>query len=528
MNGSAAERVPTGLADGAMPTAGERHSGLLMVLAGVLAYVVLHVGFRLIASSTLGEDDTLEQILVQDLRAGYNPRQPPLYDWVLWLVQQATGPQLISFLAIKYAALTATAVFLYLAAFRIFRDRVWAVLTVESLALIYQISWRYHEGFTHEVLAMVAVVATLWAFLRLMDHGRFGDHVLFGVVSGLGLLTEPNYSVYQMCLWGAAMLQPAIRTQVVRPALLISAAIALIIASPFLVWLIGDARHWQAFFRSGPHSHLKDAMIGLKDAVRGPFMYLLPLVVIVPVIFPGFLATAWSDLRRLARLRTATETGTVGDEPDLEQFVLTTMVLAVALSVVGALMFGIGNYAMHVLMPLYVTSVVWLIGVARRSPAGPARRRRFATVALSIAVIALVARLANMFILDPVCGKCRWGIPYPALAAEMRASGFSDMGTIVAVSDELAGNLRQHFPDAKVMTRRDPDFTPSGASPRRGSVAFIWDAAVPDQRIAQWIGDLMAPGHVPAEARLVTIPWRHIWKPVGYRTSDWRLLVVER
>ena len=88
----------------------DRMRGLAIALGGVLLYVLLHAGFRLLASSTLGEDDTLDQILVQELRAGYNPRQPPLYDWVLFYIQKALGTGVLSFLAIKYAALTATVV----------------------------------------------------------------------------------------------------------------------------------------------------------------------------------------------------------------------------------------------------------------------------------------------------------------------------------------------------------------------------------------------------------------------------------
>ena len=43
----------------------DRARGLALALAGVLLYVALHMGFRLLASSTLGEDDTLDQILAQ-------------------------------------------------------------------------------------------------------------------------------------------------------------------------------------------------------------------------------------------------------------------------------------------------------------------------------------------------------------------------------------------------------------------------------------------------------------------------------
>lgn len=507
----------------------ERTRGLLLVLAGVLAYVLLHVGFRMLASSVLGEDDTLEQVLVQDLRLGYEARQPPLYDWVLYAVQQVTGPRLVSFLAIKYAALTATAVLIYLAAFRILGDRLWAVLAVESLALIYQIAWRYHEGFTHEVLAMVAVAATLVAFLRLYDHGRVRDHLLFGVIAGLGLMTEPNYTVYQMCLWGAALLQPAIRARTVRPLLLLSVVTAFAIASPYLLWLVSDPAHASAIFRASPRGPLVGRAVGVKDALRGPIMYLLPLIAILPAVFPRYVQTAWGDARALAAsVFSRSDSATPPPPADLERLVLSTLLLGVVVSLIGGLVFGIGGYAMHVLMPLYVTSVIWLIAVARRSPQGGERKLRFAKVALAIAVIALVARLANMFVLDPVCGKCRWGIPYDGLARALVEQGFPADGTIVAIDDELAGNLRQQFPQARIVLGGPRPFRPETPA-SNASVAWVWADETPLPAVTAGLARASAPQPANlAASRLAKVPWRHLWKPDGYRTSDWRFVVERR
>ncbi len=498
--------------------------GLVLVLAGVLAYVLLHAGFRMVASSVLGEDDTLEQILVQELRLGYEARQPPLYDWVLYAVQQVTGPRLVAFLAIKYAALTATAVLLYLAAFRILGDRLWAALTVESLALIYQIAWRYHEGFTHEVLAMVAVAATLWAFLKLYDQGRWRDYLLFGLIAGLGFNTEPNYAVYQMCLWGAVAMQPAVRARTVRRRLLVSAAVALVLVSPYLFWLLSDPAHWDEIFQPDRRGWAMDRLIGAKDAVRGPVMYLLPLVAILPAVFPGFLRTAWEDVRAVF----SRESGAVPYEPerpDLERLVLTTMLLGVALSLAGGLVLGIGGYAMHVLMPLYITSVIWLIAAARRSPRGAARQTVFARVALAIAVLALVARLANMFVYDPVCSKCRWGIPYDGLAQALRQQGAAEDAVFVSVDDELAGNLRQYFPRATFVLLGPRQFIPAGLDPARRDVIIVWDEAAKASRqlAVSLAGALGRTPHVEA-GLTVRVPWRHLWRAQGYRSSEWKVL----
>ena len=60
---------------------------------------------------------------------------------MLWSVQQFTGPNLLSFLLIKYARLSATFAFLYLSATRIFSDWRWQVVAGLSPLLLFQIGW---------------------------------------------------------------------------------------------------------------------------------------------------------------------------------------------------------------------------------------------------------------------------------------------------------------------------------------------------------------------------------------------------
>ncbi len=506
----------------------ERFDGLMFVLGAVLIYSVLHVGFRLLASHVLGEEDVVDIVLTQDLRAGYSayPRQPPLYDWVLWAVQQVFGPRLESFLFIKYGALIATAGFLYVASLRILKDRLFAILSVESLALIYSIAWRYHEGFNHEIGAMVAVMATFWLFLRTVDYSRTIDFVLLGVGVGLGSLTEPQYLVFLGSLFVAAFLQPSIRRRILKPQLALAFVIAVLIASPYLLWLVEDQSRLNALW--GTRKNYLSGMPGrLWDAVRGPFAYLAPLIFILPLMFPGSLRTAWSDLKAPVHKGTA---------PNYEQLVLHAALISFALCILGALLFSIRRLPIHGYMPFYLTSVIWLFGVAKRASGTKAYVKRFTQLALGIAVVALCARLANMFVLDPVCKICRWGIPYAGLAAEMRVRGFED-GTILAVNHELAGNLRQQFPDAPLVTRRNPKFTPQSVqgdgrghsrliTPKGDRVAIVWEGDFPDRDVERFLRGLLPVAWKASDAEVVMVPWQHLWRPTGYRQSTWKLLIL--
>ena len=67
-------------------------NGLWVVLSAGLLYCLLHATLRLALSSNLPQDDVTANILAQTLEPGYLPRQPPLYEWLLWMVQRVAGP----------------------------------------------------------------------------------------------------------------------------------------------------------------------------------------------------------------------------------------------------------------------------------------------------------------------------------------------------------------------------------------------------------------------------------------------------
>ena len=506
---------------------GEERRGLLIVLAAVLAYCCIHAGFRLLASSSLGEDDPLENVLVQTLRLGYQAPQPPLYDWVLHAVQRVTGPGVTGFLLIKYAALTATAVLLYLSAVRVLRDWLWAALTVECMALIYQIAWRYHEGFTHEVGAMVAVAATLWAWITVISprpsadpshkgEGSIAAFLHLSLIAGLGAMTEPTYWAFLASLTAASLLQPVVRARLLRPGLALAALVALLVASPYIFW-IATYPGGVSWVHPWSPSALKNLGKGLLDAIRGPLFYLSPLIVIVPLVFPGALRVALADFRR-APNRSA--------EPDLAQMILHAALAGMLLSLVGAVTLGLAGYAMHRLMPLYLPAVIWLMSVAQRASAGnDVPRLRFARLAAGIAVLALVARLANMFVLDPVCKLCRWGIPYPGLAQEITRLGFTG-GTIVSPDHELAGNMRAQLPHAQVIIAgsRAPAL---GGDLHESQVAYIWPSLDGGGASNRYATAPTPEGIDGSTFHKVQVPWRHLWRPTGYRHSTWRVLIVK-
>jgi hypothetical protein len=505
-------------------------AGRLYSLQGVVTvvglYALLHIAARLIASHNLGEDDPLEAVLTQTLRLGYIPGQPPLYDWALWLIERVTGPGAVHFQLLKYGLLTATCAFIFAAARKVMRgDAFWAFLSVEALALIYQISWRFHEGFTHAVGAMCAVAATFWALLRLIERRGPWDYAILGLCAGLGVLTVNTFWVFLAALIMAACLQPAIRRVLTAPGALIALAVAAAVAAPYYLWLLqtpeGLAAMLPALRAESFAEYLRLALAGVRRAFTEPVMYLAPLIFIYPLFFRGWLWAAWRNLRIVPRPSSG---------PDYEQLLLHQAILCIAALIAGALLFGIHRYPVHALMPLFLVTSIWLTAQARN--AAPDRRavRRFVIMAASIAVFAFFARAANMFVLEPVCNICRWGVPYEELAQEMRHLGF-ERGRIVAADTELAGNLRRLFPDSRIELANDRTYAAKPPSATSGvKTIMLWPSDFRPEEAASRLGTLMPSISAAdlAKAATIDIPWRgHLWKPDGYRHSSWRALLAE-
>jgi hypothetical protein len=504
----------------------ERKTDWLYSLGGVLTaaalYSFLHVTARLFASFNLGEDDPLDAILAQTLALGYQPSQPPLYDWAIWLLGELLGPGALRFQLLKYSLLTATCGFIFLAARRVMKgDAFWAFLSVEALALIYQISWRFHEGFTHAVGAMCAVAAAFWALLRLIEQQRTSDFVIFGTIIGLGVLTVTTYWVFLAALIGAACLQPAIRRALMQPRLLVALAVAVLIAAPHFLWLMGSPAGLAAILPSAPDDpsrHLHLAIAGIGRAFTEPVMYLAPLIFLYPIFFPGMIRPI------LRRTKLAPQAGAA---PDYEQLILHLTLLSIAALIAGAVLFGIDRYPVHALMPLFLITSIWLTAQARAALPPAGQVRRFVIMAFSVAVFAFFARAANMYVQEPVCQICRWGVPYAELAAQIRAHGF-DGGRIIVSDREVGGNLHRFFPEVPITLVGGRFYSPDKAA-TGDKIAIVWPDEDSPEKVAAEMRSVL-PRLTPVDlagALKISIPWRgHIWKPDGYRLSVWHLAIL--
>ena len=300
----------------------------------------------------------------------------------------------------------------------------------------------------------------------------------------------------------------------------ITLAVAALVAGPHFIWLAGTPEGISAmlpsFAADSLSQHIGLALAGLRRAFTEPVMYLAPLIFLYPLFFPGWLPS----VRRTIRL-----TPNTAAEPDYEQLILHLTLINVGALIGGALLFGIQRYAVHALMPMFLLTSIWLTAQARNAAPDPRQVRRFVIMAASVAVFAFFARAANMYVLEPVCNICRWGVPYAALADEMKRHGF-ERGRIVVLEDELGGNLRRFFPEARIELAGNPLYAVPAPA---GKTMLVWSAARDPRDAATRFQSLvpLAAGQLLANSVKLDIPRRgHLWKPDGYRTSSWRLFIA--
>ena len=118
------------------------------------------------------------------------------------------------------------------------------------------------------------------------------------------------------------------------------------------------------------------------------------------------------------------------------------------------------------------------------------------------------------------------GIPYVKLAETLRADGFDGAGTIVVADDELGGNLRPYFPKTRLVLAGRRRFEPDRPAQFGSRMVFVWEATEARSRLESAFAAYPEAVRALANARLLKAPWHHLWKPDGYRTSDWNYLIL--
>lgn len=483
-------------------------------------YVAVHFILRLSLSDTIGVDDAIEGVFTQSLAPGYDARQPPLYTWLLWLVQRVTGPSLVSFLILKYGLLSATFLLYYRIAERLFNDTRYAALTAWSLLLLYQIGWNLHEGVTQTQVLMLACTATLYTFLRASDRGTAADYMLFGFAIGAGLLAKLSFSAFLGCLAAGTLMTPRFRPAFLTPKLLITLGVAAIVVSPYAGWLFAGATDLDTVFRSAVGNsnnagYLPRVGKGLLSVLLTTLGFLSPLLPILLLLFPR-------GLRRNA--------APPAMDTDVVRLVGIMVLSGLTILVLGVLVAGVGEYKERWLHPFLLVAPLYFFSRIRSADPAPGRIRIYLMIVIGISAVVIGLRTAHLVVGSPLCNKCRPLVPYAELADALAQAGFST-GTIVVRNGNTAGNLRAAFPEARVYVLNNPNYEPPAAPSDTGRRCLVvWPMKREQDGFPKDAVKYLSLSPADIEGlslKRTDIPWGHLWRPADHRVSTWGYVLFD-
>jgi 4-amino-4-deoxy-L-arabinose transferase-like glycosyltransferase len=435
----------------------------------------MHAALRLWASPNIGTDEVEQALFAQDWAWGYNPRQPPLFTWLLLGAYQILGATVLAHVVLKYAALGVMYGCAYRCARRLIFAPEMAALGTLAVLLIYGFGWGVHTGVTHTLVLSAMIFANLLALLRLVEHRRVIDYLLFGVAAGLGLLTKYSYGFFVGPLLIACLAVAPIRSAVLTRRMLVALGAAVALVLPHGLWMLAVGRDYGATLTElgavgARHGYLANVGAGLLSLVKASALFLAPFWLIALALFwpalrrPGAPARPW--------LRVLASTLAIG-------------VVLLVLSVLIAEVTYFKDRRMHAL--LLTAPLLLFLWLDHRIV--EAWRLRWLAVAIGGVVASVLVILLGQALIEPyMCRRCWLHMPFPAFEQAIRESGF-ERGTIVSDEEHVGGNLRLGFPDARVLTPAYPslDVPPVGG----GGCLLAWHARFAGDTIPPRLADFL-------------------------------------
>ena len=466
----------------------------------------MHASLRVWISPILNIDDAREAIFSQTLAWGYQPRQPPLYTWLVWAAVRAAGVRVASLTVLKYAVLAVAYVFAYLTARRVLEEPRLAPLAAFSLLLLLPVGWFVHDDLTQSVAVLATAAATVYVLLCVEAAPTSGRYAWLGVAIALGTLSKLTYLVFGAALGLAALTVAPYRRRLLEPRALVTLVVGVALVLPYALWLATYPddlfRFAQQVAPGSMRSYAAGVAEGLGAALRAFAYYAAPLAVIFLVLFPDV-------YRRQAR-------AAAGDRrADAGVLIGRTILAGLGLLVVGALLNVLGQLKFRWAIPLFFLLPLYACWRLDRLGMDPRRRRRLRAYA---AVLAAAEGLMIAGIVLQTLGGARVGMParlntpYDAVGRAAAADGFR-RGTIVAGPGPLGGNMRLAFPDSRVASLETPGYLPPAARAADGDCLLGWERGPADalpEEFAGWLrARLGVEAPAPASIVSVTVPHRH-------------------
>ena len=144
-----------------------RPKGVVAILG---AYWLLFALITGALSSAFNIDDEIAAYATQFFALNYSSRNPPLYYWILYGLQQIVEPTPLTFALIRYALLFLFSWTAYAVARRAIANLQLQAISVYAISLLWLIGYHSHRINTHSDLMIVFIAATILILLNLRER----------------------------------------------------------------------------------------------------------------------------------------------------------------------------------------------------------------------------------------------------------------------------------------------------------------------------------------------------------------------
>jgi hypothetical protein len=328
------------------------------------------------------------------------------------------------------------------------------VAAAASLLFIPQIAWESQRDLTHSVLSATLVCVTLFTFLRLTQQRSIGAYALFGLCSGLGVLSKYNFALVLVALVLGALFTREFRSIILDKRIILAGLVAVLIILPNLLWAKNHpdlALRAAGKFKIQESSRWLTAIAsGLKNLVFCSIAFFGAFVLVYAIVF-------WR--RRGPVVRNA-----------YVDLLLRMLLVSYGLIVLAIIVLRISDIRDRWLQPLLISSPVLAIAWLQNRLAA-SRLKWILALAITAMVVVTAALHGRIIWAEQLQRTQPWNRPYDALATELKGS-IGSASTVMTDTTLLAGNLRLNIPD-KIFTI--PELAPLFTQ-QTNNVALVWDA----------------------------------------------------
>jgi GNAT superfamily N-acetyltransferase len=470
----------------------DRLSSLRAIAAFWSVYVVVFALLRLGRSSFLSFDDAISaEVMQRTLLPAYSARNPPLYEWCLWAVQQVFGAGVHSHVILRAVLLVAIGTAMFETVRGLSRDARLAAAASLSLLGFYAFTWQVHAALTQSLF----VFLLLLVLIRLMDSfcrkPSVGRALGLGLTMGLGILGKWSFALPAGAALIVLLLDPRARRAGIGYFALMAAACGVTLL-PTLLYLmqvqadLADASSRILFYKAA-ETHLGRVLQGLTGVLVKTAAFFLPFLL--------FVIAAYARLRVWPR----------HTRGDASAQLVSRFVAVQALILLAAVLFaGISNVTERYVYTLAVPMVIAFFLSLAVPPVRETVLRFVVNGAfLSTAVVVAIKLGLVVEALLPNGRVVRDVLPFPALARELEARGYGQ-AAIVIPDRPLSGNLVELMPKAEIVTESSSRLLPPGTYRPDQTCLLLWQAERYGSSMRTTFEIITPPPDLPLETLTIT------------------------